>query len=123
MFRSMLSRVTRVLVPIQRRCFGNVAPAPDMAAAGFVGPLGETTLVRIPKPSPEGGQVLVAVKAASINPIDLAIRQGYGQTLFSGINPVDVRVSGCDASGVVVSDGGGAWDLKVNSSTPSTLWF
>ena len=57
----------------------------------------------------------MAVKAASINPIDIAIREGYGRTLFGGIDPVDVRVSGCDASGIVVHDGGGGWDVKARA--------
>ena len=36
----------------------------------------------IPVPEPKSNQVLIKVKASSVNPIDLMKRAGYGRTIF-----------------------------------------
>ena len=36
----------------------------------------------IPVPEPRSNQVLIKVKASSVNPIDLMKRAGYGRTIF-----------------------------------------
>jgi alcohol dehydrogenase len=83
-------------------------------AAGFLEfPSSSDTLVQIPEPSARGGQLLIDVKAASINPIDLAIREGYGREVFNSIHPDTPFVTGCDASGIVADVSGGSWDFKV----------
>ena len=57
----------------------------------------------LPKPEPSGHDMLVNVKAVSVNPVDTKIRSGRGQAEDKVENPV--RVLGWDASGVVEAVG------------------
>ena len=57
----------------------------------------------LPQPVPEGQDILVNVKAVSVNPVDTKVRIGRGQPADKLENPV--RVLGWDASGVVESVG------------------
>jgi len=53
-------------------------------------------------PKPESNQVLVEVKATSINPIDLMKREGYGRTFFEKQrSPNFPWILGSDVSGVI----------------------
>ena len=52
--------------------------------------------VDLPKPTPKGRDLLIAVKAVSVNPVDTKVRAGGGDKVE---NPP--RVLGWDASGVV----------------------
>lgn len=62
-------------------------------------------LETIPVPSPAAGEVLVAVRASSVNPIDWKLREGYAQRWW----PLELpAVMGLDLSGVVVGVGEGA---------------
>ncbi|MEO0486099.1 MAG: zinc-binding alcohol dehydrogenase family protein [Pseudomonadota bacterium] len=56
--------------------------------------------VDLPKPVPEGQDVLVAIKAVSINPVDTKVRKGGGDKVET-----PPRVLGWDASGVVEAVG------------------
>jgi NADPH2:quinone reductase len=58
--------------------------------------------VDIPKPAPAGHDILVAVKAVAVNPVDTKVRNGRGKH-----GPVEnpPRVIGWDASGVVAAVG------------------
>lgn len=56
--------------------------------------------VERPKPAPEGRDILVAVKAVSINPVDTKVRKSGGDKVE---NPP--RILGWDASGVVEAVG------------------
>jgi NADPH:quinone reductase-like Zn-dependent oxidoreductase len=51
----------------------------------------------IPLPKPGRGQLLIAVQAASVNPVDAKIRTGK----FSGFQPALPAIAGRDISGVV----------------------
>lgn len=72
-----------------------------MVATGFGGP-DVFELQEIPRPFPGPGQVLLRVRASSVNPIDTKIRSG----LLSHLAP-DPMILGCDAAGEVVTAGPG----------------
>ena len=59
--------------------------------------------VELPKPTPTGHDVLVAVKAIAVNPVDTKIRGGRGQDPDKIEDPP--RVIGWDASGIVEAVG------------------
>jgi NADPH2:quinone reductase len=65
----------------------------------------------VPKPSPEGRDLLVEVRAVSVNPVDYKVASGGGP----GAAPSDagaIKVVGYDAAGVVVETGGDAQLFK-----------
>ncbi|SNX56360.1 NADPH:quinone reductase-like Zn-dependent oxidoreductase [Streptomyces sp. TLI_55] len=57
-------------------------------------------LVEVDRPVPGAGQILVAVRVASVNPIDWKLRTGYRRPTDSG-EPVFPVVFGSEVSGVV----------------------
>ncbi|MEM7751474.1 MAG: zinc-binding alcohol dehydrogenase family protein [Pseudomonadota bacterium] len=59
--------------------------------------------VELPKPEPTGRQLLVAVKAIAVNPVDTKVRAGRGKDPDVMEDPP--RVLGWDASGVVEAVG------------------
>lgn len=59
--------------------------------------------VDLPKPEPSGCQLLVAVKAIAVNPVDTKVRAGRGKDPDMTEDPP--RVLGWDASGVVEAVG------------------
>ena len=69
------------------------------------------SLVEIPTPDVVNqGDVLVHVKAASVNPLDMKIRMGFMQKM----RPVQLPFTpGLDASGIVVAIGSGVTQCKV----------
>jgi NADPH:quinone reductase-like Zn-dependent oxidoreductase len=76
----------------------------DMRAVCFT-ESGDPSVLRVatvPKPAPGPGQVLVAVAAATVNPTDIAFRQG-GRALPEGLTPP--YIPGMDLAGVVESAG------------------
>ena len=58
--------------------------------------------VDLPKPEPTGHDILVAVKAIAVNPVDTKVRAGRGK---EGVIEDPPRVIGWDASGVVEAIG------------------
>lgn len=62
-----------------------------------------------PRPSPVSGEVLIRVHATSVNPVDIAIRQGVFKERMKYTMPM---IPGWDVSGVVESAGPGATRLK-----------
>ncbi|MCU1281994.1 MAG: NADP-dependent oxidoreductase [bacterium] len=60
------------------------------------------TCREFPEPSCGPGDLLVEMKAASINPVDIKIRQGAMKVLIKDRFPLTL---GCDVSGVVVKTG------------------
>jgi NADPH:quinone reductase-like Zn-dependent oxidoreductase len=79
------------------------------------------TLDSMPVPSPGAGQVLVRMRAASINPIDWKIREGYLKAMLPLQFP---KVMGRDGAGEIVSVGEGAGEFSVGErvtglATPS----
>jgi NADPH:quinone reductase-like Zn-dependent oxidoreductase len=68
-------------------------------------------------PPPSAGEILIDVQAASVNPVDCAIRRGYGREVFRKLGRVGdkefpVRL-GRDASGVVIAVGSGVEKFRV----------
>ena len=62
----------------------------------------QLALVDVPKPSPAAGQILVAVRAAGVNPVDWKTREGHLRTF----GPLDLpAVLGREVSGVVEAVG------------------
>src|SRR5262249_45725405 len=51
-----------------------------------------------PRPEPKENEVLIRVMAASINPVDVAIREGYLKKLVGDRFPL---ILGMDAAGVI----------------------
>ncbi len=68
------------------------------------------TTVQVPDPEPGPGEVLIAVRAASVNPIDWKIRSGIGADAAA---PEEPMIIGNDGSGVVVALGDGVTDVAV----------
>lgn len=64
----------------------------------------------VPKPTPSANQVLVEVKAASINPIDWKIREGYLKEMAPLQFPVTL---GGDFAGVVSEISEGVFEFKI----------
>ncbi len=60
-----------------------------------------------PDPRPGHGEILLEVKATSINHIDIFLRRG-----MPGIKIPFPKIEGCDASGIVRETGPGVHDLK-----------
>jgi len=84
-------------------------------AAAYGGPevmrLGER-----PDPEPRAGQVLVAVRAASVNPVDAKVRSGAMRVL-SGRPP---KILGTDFAGTVAAVGPGFTGLEVGRAVVGT---
>lgn len=68
-------------------------------------------VVEIPSPEiTQGNEVLIKVKAASVNPLDMKIRQGFMQKM----RPVELPFTpGLDAAGVVEAIGANVTSVKV----------
>src|SRR5882724_2002781 len=80
--------------------FPAVAPADggrDMAKAygfsAYGGPEVQS-FVDLPKPEPGPGQLLVAVRAAGVNPVDWKFRSGYLREMVERALPAGVRLRG-----------------------------
>ncbi|MGI9451240.1 MAG: zinc-binding alcohol dehydrogenase family protein [Geminicoccaceae bacterium] len=58
--------------------------------------------IDLPKPEPKGRDILVAVKAIAVNPVDVKVRGGRGK---EGVTEDPPRVIGWDASGIIEAVG------------------
>ena len=75
---------------------------------------GELSIIEMPIPTPEKGQVLVRMEFSSINPSDLSMLQGtYAE------KPSFPIVPGIEGSGTVVAHGGGAIAMLRNGKRVS----
>jgi NADPH:quinone reductase-like Zn-dependent oxidoreductase len=85
--------------------------------AGYGGP-DKLTLDTIPVPKPGPGEVLVQVSAASVNPIDWKLREGFAKSWW----PLDLpAVLGRDIAGTVVAVGSGAGSWKCGDAVVASL--
>src|SRR5699024_787588 len=106
--------------PGRTRC--ESAPAADGAAlmrAAFVRALGGPEQIQVgelPTPRPGSGEVLLAVRASSLDPVDALVRSGAFPT--AAPSPF---VLGRDAVGTVVEAGEGAEDLLGQHLATSSL--
>lgn len=77
----------------------------------------------VQKPSPEKNQVIVELKATSINPIDWKLREGYLKEMFDWEFPI---ILGWDAAGVITEVGEQVTEWKVGDKVfarPDTTRF
>jgi NADPH:quinone reductase-like Zn-dependent oxidoreductase len=66
----------------------------------------------VPDPVPAAGEVLIAVKAASLNPVELYIRQGYLKQMASLELPA---ILGLDVAGIITAGGTGVTGFTVGN--------
>jgi len=79
------------------------------------GPPGEVLEINreVQIPSPSVGELLIEVKAVSVNPVDCAVRRGYGREVFRSASATGFPVRlGRDASGVVAAVGAGVENFR-----------
>ncbi len=76
------------------------------------------TLHELPEPVPGPGDLLVEVRAASVNPVDFKIRSGGLKVLVKDKFPL---VLGCDCSGEVLAVGEGVTKFKVGDQVFARL--
>ena len=63
----------------------------------------------VPRPEPQPGEVLIQVRAASINPFDLALREGW----LASMIPLQLpAIAGVDVAGKVMAAGEGVTDFS-----------
>jgi hypothetical protein len=67
----------------------------------------------VPRPEPKDDEILIRVVAASVNPVDVAIRKGYLDELIGKKFPL---ILGMDAAGVVEKTGAKITKVKVGDS-------
>jgi NADPH:quinone reductase-like Zn-dependent oxidoreductase len=76
----------------------------------------------IPDPSASNGQLLIEVKAVSLNPVDFKVKRGIAKFMS---NPGFPRIYGSDFSGIVKSTGNGVTQFKtgdrIYGATP-VIW-
>jgi NADPH:quinone reductase-like Zn-dependent oxidoreductase len=72
----------------------------------------------IPRPVPGPGELLIKVHAATVNPVDWTVRQGYMQQFLPLKLPF---VPGWDLSGVVETIGAGVGKFKVGDEVIASL--
>jgi NADPH:quinone reductase-like Zn-dependent oxidoreductase len=82
---------------------------------------GGTDVLRLedlPKPVPAQGEVLIEIRAASVNPVDYKIREGKYPAVTADKLPVTL---GRDAAGVVTEVGAGTTAFKVGDEVFAML--
>src|SRR6266478_9285227 len=72
----------------------------------------------MPRPVPGPGELLIKVHAATVNPVDWTVRQGYMQQFLPLKLPF---VPGWDLSGVVVTIGAGVGKFKADDEVIASL--
>jgi NADPH:quinone reductase-like Zn-dependent oxidoreductase len=72
-----------------------------------------------PVPEPKAGELLVRVKAAAVNPVDVQVREGRLKELLGHELPL---VPGWDASGVVEAVGEGVSKFEVEDAVFARPW-
>jgi NADPH:quinone reductase-like Zn-dependent oxidoreductase len=64
----------------------------------------------VPRPEPQPGEVLIQVRAAGVNPFDLAVREGW----LASMIPLQLpAIAGVDVAGVVMAKGEGVTDFSI----------
>lgn len=89
------------------KAVGYKTPLPITAPESFID-------IDLPKPSPEGHDILVKVKAISVNPVDYKIRSSTPPAAGT-----DWKVVGWDAAGIVASVGPDVTRFKVGDE----VWY
>ncbi len=64
----------------------------------------------VPRPEPQPSEVLIQVRAASVNPFDLALREGW----LASMIPLQLpAIAGVDVAGIVMATGEGVTDFSI----------
>jgi NADPH:quinone reductase-like Zn-dependent oxidoreductase len=64
----------------------------------------------VPRPQPQPGEVLIQVRAAAVNPFDLAVREGW----LASMIPLQLpAIAGVDVAGRVTATGKGVTDFSI----------
>lgn len=64
----------------------------------------------VPRPEPQSGEVLIQVRAASVNPFDLALREGW----LASMVPLQLpAIAGVDVAGIIRATGEGVTDFSI----------
>ena len=71
------------------------------------------SLADVDRPEPAAGQLLVKIAAASVNPIDLKIREGLP------IGPAMPAILGCDFAGTIAAIGSGVTGFRIGEAVGS----
>jgi NADPH:quinone reductase-like Zn-dependent oxidoreductase len=82
------------------------------------GDTGVLELEELPEPIPAAGEVLIEVRAASVNPVDYKIREGKYPAVTSEMLPVTL---GRDVAGVIAAVGEGATDFETGDEVFAML--
>lgn len=84
-----------------------------LVCSGY-GPPASLRLLEVDRPEPAPGEVLVRVRAASINDLDLGLIRGRPLLVraFNGVFRPKVRIAGCDVAGEVAAVGAGVSRLE-----------
>lgn len=119
-YRTMLFRLAYLLVPhaLAQACPDALPDTMQAVRVHQYGGADAAQLDVIVRPQPGAGQVLVAVHAASVNPIDWKLREGMVQSWWPLTLPA---VLGRDASGEVVAIGPGVDDLACGDAVVVAL--
>ena len=72
--------------------------------------------IDLPKPTPSGRDLLVEIKAISVNPVDTKVRRSAAP------EKEQWRVLGWDAAGTAVADGAYAVSYTDTTLTPANCW-
>lgn len=89
------------------KAIGYKTPSPILAADSLID-------IELPKPRPEGRDILVEVKAISVNPVDYKIRRSTAPA-----DGAEWKVIGWDAAGVVAAVGSGVATFKPGDE----IWY
>jgi NADPH:quinone reductase-like Zn-dependent oxidoreductase len=81
-------------------------------------------IVEAPVPKPGPGDLLVRVRASSVNPIDCALRSGYGRAFFEsrGVAKLPIR-PGRDVAGDVVAVGAQVTKFKAGDPIYASVFY
>jgi NADPH:quinone reductase-like Zn-dependent oxidoreductase len=74
------------------------------------GGIANLKLAGVPKPIPQPGEVLIRVKAISINPVDIKTRNG--KSMYDELKKESPIILGWDVSGVIAEVGSGVKEFK-----------
>lgn len=77
-------------------------------------------LAEVARPIPGNGEVLIAVKAAALNPVDSKIRNGYLKDVVPVVFPY---IPGFEAAGVITAVGEGVGSVKVGDEVITRVPF
>jgi NADPH:quinone reductase-like Zn-dependent oxidoreductase len=76
------------------------------------------TLVEAPKPTPQSGEVLVKIHAAGVNPVDIAVSEGF----FKDFRPMSFPITaGSEMAGVIEAVGSDVKNFAVGDAVHATL--